>query len=125
MQQLLNHILIFLGSASAYRTNKLHFLSQPKFLPRILSILSSPSNAYPLKSKAFAAQTLWVVLHNHQGVKAAVSALISKDTTLKTAIDWEKYIEDLEDRDDATDSSQNSYREMYIEAFDVILDILN
>jgi hypothetical protein len=71
--QLLNHILIFLGSASAYRTNKLHFLSQPGFLPRILSILTSPHGAFPLKSKAFAAQTLWVVLHNHQGVKAAIS----------------------------------------------------
>lgn len=66
--------MLFFGNASAFRKNKLHFLSNPKFLTNVLTILDSKQ--YPLKIKAFAAQTLWVTLHNHQGVKAVWSKQI-------------------------------------------------
>lgn len=48
--------MLFFGNASAFRKNKLHFLSNPKFLTNVLTILDSKQ--YPLKIKAFAAQTL-------------------------------------------------------------------
>lgn len=86
--------MLFFGNSSAYRKNKLHFLSNPKFLTNILTILDSKE--YPLKVKAFAAQTLSIAIYNHQGMKAAWGKQIYEGlNSIKR---------DLENFDEQTDS---------------------
>jgi hypothetical protein len=116
--------LLFFGNASAFRKNKLHFLSNPKFLANVMTILDS--NEFPLKIKAFAAQTLCVTLHNHQGVKSSWNKQIYEGIS--------KIIYDLEHFDQRKDASysdndfndefwhkQDQYKQMCIQALDSIL----
>lgn len=63
--------LMFLRNTAFNRTNKLHILSNQQFLVCLLSILSSVNSQ--TKLKAYAAACLWVVLFNHQGVKAQLN----------------------------------------------------
>ena len=117
--------MVFFGNSSAFRKNKLHFLSNPKFLTNVLTILDSKE--YPLKVKAFTAHTLCVAMHNHQGVKAAWSKQVYEGIN-KIKFDLERY-EEAEDDEIygnlkfETDAerhsflqSQSKYKQMCIDA---------
>ena len=71
---LVQHNMMFLRNTAFNRGNKLHFLSNPQFLPCLLAFLSS-QQGYQRQTlvKAYSAACLWVVLYNHQGVKAVLN----------------------------------------------------
>jgi len=93
--------MLFFSNSSAFRKNKLHFLSNPKFLTNVITILNSTE--YPLKIKAFAAQTLSVCLHNHQGVKSAWNKQICEGISMVRS--------NLEAYDETTDDEM--YRSLH------------
>jgi hypothetical protein len=66
----ISHNLLFLRNTSYTRSTKLHFLSNPHFLPCLLSFLSE-QQLQNTQIKAYAVACLWIILFNHQGVKAA------------------------------------------------------
>lgn len=64
---------MFLRNTAYIRTSKLHIVSNPQFLPCLLAYLSSQQLEQHSRIKAYAAACLWVVLFNHQGVKAVLN----------------------------------------------------
>ena len=71
MSTVVSHSQLFLRNVSFTRSNKLHFLSTESFLPCLLSFITS--QAHPPRTRAYAVATLWMILFNHQGVKAALN----------------------------------------------------
>ena len=71
MTQLVMNQLLFLRNTSFNRTNKLHVLTDPAFLPCLLAFLSSQTQH--VRVRAYTAACLWSVLYNHQGVKASIN----------------------------------------------------
>ena len=63
--------LLFLRNSSFTRSSKLHFLSNNTFLPCLLAFLTNQQQLSSVKAQA--AACLWVILFNHQGVKAALN----------------------------------------------------
>jgi len=85
LNELVCSILLFIRNATLdSRQNKVHFLKNDDFLPCLLSFLSS-HNQHP-KIKAYTAAVLWALVHNHQGIKAAInkSSVISELQLMKS-----------------------------------------
>lgn len=85
LNELVCSILLFIRNATLEsRQNKVHFLKNDDFLPCLLSFLSS-HNQHP-KIKAYTAAVLWALVHNHQGIKAAInkSSVISELQLMKS-----------------------------------------
>lgn len=84
------------------------------------------SNEYPLKIKAFAAQTLCVTLHNHQGVKSSWSKQIYEGIG-KIKYDLESFNQHKDaswSDNEFTDEfwqKQEQYKEMCLQALDSLL----
>lgn len=77
-------ILLFIRNATLdNRSNKVHFLKNDEFLPSLMTFLCQ-GNMHP-KIKAYTAAVLWSLVHNHQGIKAALnkSAIISELQMMK------------------------------------------
>ena len=78
-------ILLFIRNATLdNRSNKVHFLKNDEFLPSLMTFLCQ-GNVHP-KIKAYTAAVLWSLVHNHQGIKAALnkSAVISELQMMKS-----------------------------------------
>jgi len=71
MTQLVMNQLLFLRNTAFNRTNKLHVLTDPAFLPCLIAFLSSQTQH--IRVRAYTAACLWSVLYNHQGVKASIN----------------------------------------------------
>ena len=71
MTQLVMNQLLFLRNTSFNRTNKLHVLTDPAFLPCLLTFMSSTTQH--IRVRAYTAACLWSILYNHQGVKASIN----------------------------------------------------
>ena len=85
LQQLLSFILLFIRNATYdNRANKVHFMKQDEFLPNLVSYLSS-SETHPL-IRCMTAAVLWTLVHNHQGIKAAINkqAIVSELQIMKS-----------------------------------------
>lgn len=96
LNELVCSILLFIRNATLdSRQNKVHFLKNDDFLPCLLSFLST-HNQHP-KIKAYTAAVLWALVHNHQGIKAAInkSSVISELQLMKSeyqrTVDKEQY----------------------------------
>ena len=63
LTQLVMNLLLFLRNTSINRAIKLHFLSDPAFLPCLLAFLSSQT--HHIRVRAYTAACLWCVLYNH------------------------------------------------------------
>ena len=85
INSLIYQILLFIRNATSdNRQNKVHFLKNDDFLPCLMSFLSQ-HNQHP-KVKAQTAAVLWTLVHNHQGIKAAInrSSVISELQLMKS-----------------------------------------
>jgi len=84
LSYLVAQILLFIRNATLdNRSNKVHFLKNDEFLPSLMTFLCQ-ENMHP-KIKAYTAAVLWSLVHNHQGIKAALnkSAVISELQMMK------------------------------------------
>uniref|UniRef100_A0A7S3ITL5 Uncharacterized protein n=1 Tax=Strombidium inclinatum TaxID=197538 RepID=A0A7S3ITL5_9SPIT len=78
-------ILLFIrNSTFENRSNKVHFFKNDDFLPCLMAFLTQ-HNQHPLVRGQTAA-VLWSLVHNHQGIKAAInkSAVISELQNLRS-----------------------------------------
>jgi len=96
LSYLVAQILLFIRNATLdNRSNKVHFLKNDEFLPSLMTFLCQ-ENMHP-KIKAYTAAVLWSLVHNHQGIKAALnkSAVISELQMMKaeyqSQVDQAKY----------------------------------
>lgn len=72
INNLVCHILLFIRNATLdNRSNKVHFTKSDTFLPCLMDFMQRP-NLHP-KIKALASGVMWGLVHNHQGIKAAIN----------------------------------------------------